>query len=60
LKEVAPLAILLWEMADARSLGGFSVLVWRRRKGVHRHGMVDEDTFGGIEGRDEQTRDFAT
>jgi hypothetical protein len=52
LKTVTPLAIFLWELTGARSRSGFSGLpVWRRRKGVYRHGMVDEDTAGGIEER---------
>jgi hypothetical protein len=37
----------------------FKLLLWRGRKGVYSDGWVDTDTTGGVEGREQETRDTA-
>ncbi len=37
----------------------FNLSLGRGRKGVYRHGMVDKNTAGGVERREEEMRDSA-
>jgi hypothetical protein len=54
LKPVTPLTDFLQkaERGDKLSMW-FNLSFWRRRKGVYSDGLVDKDTTGGVERREE-------
>jgi hypothetical protein len=60
LKTVTPLTDLLQKAQKGDKLNRwFNLSLGRRRKGAYRDGMVDKDTAGGIERREEETRGIA-